>query len=168
MKDIREEYDVSLRNSDKLGQGSFGTVRKAVKNGQEFAVKMITKESILKQNVFKKLLRDEMQILRHICHPKLPRVHALVEDRAHYSIVTEIFHGGNLCQHLNTYGPVPESQALTIVSQILSALQYLHSNKIVHRDIKLENIMFTTPYKPNKKQRIDVKLIDFGFATFQN
>jgi len=63
-----------------------------------------------------------------------------------------------LHHNLSTYGKFSELEALTVLIQILDAMKYLHSKGLVHRDIKLDNILFQS------KNRIDIKILDFGIA----
>lgn len=73
-----------------------------------------------------------------------------------YCIVSEFIDGVDLLSYLNTNGPFQETNAKKIMAEILSAVLYLHSKNIMHRDLKLENIMITKEFH--------VKIIDFGFS----
>ena len=73
-----------------------------------------------------------------------------------YCIVTEYVDGIDLLNYLNINGPFQESHAKKIMAEILSAVFYMHSKKVMHRDLKLENIMITKDFH--------VKIIDFGFS----
>jgi calcium-dependent protein kinase len=99
--------------------------------------------------------------LQEIQHPAIFQVVEIIEDPMQYCIVTQIIKGGAIVKRLLKEGHMNEEQAKVIVKQILSCLLYLHSKNIVHRDIKLENILFSSTDSSNLK----VRLIDFGFST---
>ena len=141
-----------------LGMGNFGIVLRATKMGQEYAVKIICKKEIQKNKIYMDLLRNEMCVLQNLDHPKVVKTYDLIEDDDNYYIVTEIIKGGPVSKRIKQLGPLKEKSALIIVSQIVDAVAYLHERGICHRDLKLENIMFTSD-KSNQ-----IKLIDFGFA----
>lgn len=104
------------------------------------------------------LLRNEMSVLQGLEHPKVVKTYDLIEDDDNYYIVTEIIKGGPVSKRIKQKGPLKEKSALIIVSQVVDAIAYLHEKGICHRDLKLENIMFTSD------KSLQIKLIDFGFA----
>lgn len=77
-------------------------------------------------------------------------------------MVTEYASGGELFDYLvsRPNGLLSEAQASQLIRQVVSAVAYMHSNKVIHRDIKLENILLAE--KPGKD--IKLKIIDFGLA----
>ena len=75
-------------------------------------------------------------------------------------IFTEYIAGGELKEFLkNKSTPFKESDAQTIFATLISALSYIHQNNVVHRDLKLENILLSTRDNP-----FDLKIIDFGIS----
>ena len=90
-----------------------------------------------------------------IDHPNIVKVHEIIEDSCHFCIITEI-----LDSQISIETCENEEHGKLIIKQVLEAINYLDSIGIIHKDIKLENIMFTDASK------IKIKLIDFGFATF--
>jgi len=88
----------------------------------------------------------------------------IVEDDKSFHIITQIIKGGPIINRLLQRGPMSEQDSREVVKQVLSCLLYLHSKKLVHRDLKLENIMFSSTDENNLK----VRIIDFGFATEYN
>lgn len=80
----------------------------------------------------------------------------LFEDDNNYYIVQEYAKQGTLLSYVNLRRNVPESQCKIFFSQIISALEYLHNMKIIHRDLKAENILLDCNY--------NIKLIDFGLC----
>ena len=82
-----------------------------------------------------------------------------MEDEIRYYVVMEYLAGGNLFECLNKF---TEKQAAKILNQVMLALNYMHLQKMTHRDLKLENIMCMEKDSANTW----VKLTDFGFATY--
>ncbi|CAH2295946.1 testis-specific serine threonine- kinase 6 [Pelobates cultripes] len=103
-----------------------------------------------------RFLPRELAILKTISHPHVVHVFELIElENGVQCIVMELCHT-DLLQQIQQEGPFSMSEAQRIFSQIASALQYLHENNIVHRDLKCENVLLTHDQS--------VKLSDFGFG----
>lgn len=175
VRSIDEKYCINYSKHDILGKGAFGMVRKCKIrsdlfssfqncNNPELAIKMVDKEKLKKTPTYQQLLFDEISILQEVQHPSIFQIVEIVEDPVNYCIVSQVVKGGPIIKRLLRDGPMSEDEAKVIVKQILSCLLYLHSKGIVHRDIKLENILFSSPDNTNLK----VRLIDFGFATKYN
>ncbi len=111
------------------------------------------------EKAFNKGLLQEARILNSLDHPNIIKVYEVLQDFEQTAVVLEHLPGGSLLEHLNH--PLFQSyEAIaTIMEQLLSAVAYLHSNGIIHKDIKLENIMFeeASPFS-------NLKLIDFGYS----
>lgn len=73
-------------------------------------------------------------------------------------MIMELAKGGELMEYVQKKGILPEKDARNILLQIISAIQYCHSNGVVHRDLKLENILF------KDVEDLYVKVIDFGIS----
>ena len=158
-----------------LGKGSFGEVFLTTKNGSNelYATKRLDRAfSERPENV--KRLSNEIMILKQINHPNIVRLIELKKTKTHCYIVTEYCNGGSLSDCLKKYiklhrRPFPEKIVQYLMKQIVDAIHYLHSNKIIHRDLKLDNILVNFPNNEHKES-LDmmnsiVKIIDFGFAT---
>jgi fused-like protein len=100
-------------------------------------------------------LRSEIDIQRRLEHPNIILLLDAFETDNEFCLVTE-FAQGELFEILEADGALPESEVQLIAKQMIAALHYLHSNRIIHRDMKPQNILIS----PDKK----VKLCDFGFA----
>jgi len=150
---IEEYWDIK----EKLGQGSFGTVRKCIrkKDGLVAAVKIIRKRDLNKKEL--KTLDREAEILTKATHPNCVLLYDIFDTKHHLYLVMEICEGGELfdaiCENNFT-----EKDAAKVVKQITEALIYLHEKGIVHRDLKPENLLYAT------KDRKNIKLMDFGLA----
>lgn len=134
----------------KIGSGSSSTVYKVQhrKTGTFLAMK---RTSAMSSSV-----RTEFTILRLISHPNIISTKEIFIDENNCSIILELLEGASLYAKIISEKHLNEIESKTIVRQILMALIYLHSNNIIHRDLKLENIVF----KRNSSNF--VKLIDFG------
>ena len=155
----REDIRLVYTFTKILGQGSYGTVRiayKTVNPGQMFAVKSIKRASIKGSE---EELRQELGILLAVDHPNIVKLHEIYLDQKYIHLVTELLEGGEISPDNTEEKRFSENQAAKIVRQSLQALNYLHELKIVHCDLKTENMLFA-------KNRKFVKLIDFGFANF--
>ena len=157
-EDIRLVYTFKSR----LGSGSFGTVRiayKTVNPGKAFAVKSIKRNQIEKSKDEEQELNSELMLLSSVDHPNIVKLHEIYLDHQYVHIVTELLEGGDISPELTPAGRFSELEAARMVRQGLQALKYLHDLNIVHRDLKIENMLFC-------QQKQFVKLIDFGFAKF--
>ncbi|XP_068186440.1 serine/threonine-protein kinase 36 [Antennarius striatus] len=138
-----------------VGEGYYGRVymgrRKCT--GQDVALKFIPKEG-LSQNELRNL-KKEIEILRGLQHPNIVKLYDSFETEKEVVIVTE-YAEGQLFQILQEAGHLPESRVREIACQLVSALHYLHSHRILHRDMKPQNILLG--------KNGMVKLCDFGFA----
>lgn len=79
-------------------------------------------------------------------------------------VVTELCEGGNLLDHVTESKLMPETDIRDVMAQLLGAVRYLHDHNILHRDIKLENIVLIKKKTPGSTERLEIKLIDFGIS----
>jgi calcium-dependent protein kinase len=107
------------------------------------------------------MVKNEIEILKITDHPNIVKVYEFSEDEKDLNIIMEYCEGGELFEYISKKGTFTEGMACKIIKQIFSALSYLHSNNIIHSDLKPENIMF---YDKDAKD-LHVKIIDFGMAT---
>ena len=152
---INEEYLLG----ETLGQGAFGTVRKAVHKvtNQERAIKILKKRQQDERKLFL-----EVNILSKLTHPNIMEIYEFYEDKANFYIVSELCKGGELFDKITEKGCFKEAEACPIMLQLVSAICYSHSNNIVHRDLKPENIMLDLV----KESSPIIKLIDWGGARY--
>ena len=147
----------------KLGKGSFGSVYKVmhIKSGLIRAMKVIKKESVKFQDDDKKFLK-EIEILIQLEHPNIIKIFEYFTDDINYYLITEYISGGELYEGLIKIKNFNEFKCEYILNQILSAIYYLHSNNIVHRDVKPENILISK----STNDLLSIKLIDFGSCNY--
>lgn len=159
-----------------IGEGAFGKVYKTTKKGtnQIFATKKMKIEKINQGNM-KKYFNNEINILRETHHDSIIKLYDVLSNKHFYFLVFENCNGGGLSDCLEKYKkkykkPFTEVQCISIFRQIVDALQYLHSNRIIHRDLKLDNILVNFDNEEDKEnlnmEKAKVKIIDFGFARY--
>ena len=126
-----------------LGEGGFGEVRVCVKKDStvQRAVKVLRKAHMDKDE--KRMLINEMQILKNLDHPNILKMYEFFEDEKRYYIVTDIYKGGELFDEILLRGSFCESDASMLIKQVLNCINYCHTKQIVHRDLKPENILLT-------------------------
>ena len=107
-------------------------------------------------------IHREIYILAGLEHPNVMKLFEVIDSNAKCHLVMELCHGRNLYHTIKKRQNrcLKEEEAIPIFRQIVSAVIYMHSLGLVHRDLKLENILFDENAKENQ-----IKLIDFGFAT---
>ena len=147
-----------------LGSGSFGSVYEA-KNTifqNTVAMKVIKKDP--NNELDEQEIKNEIDILKKLSHPNIVKIYEFYISNSHYYIITEFCKDGELFSYIkNKYS---ERQLAVLFYQVFSGLWYLHDNKILHRDIKLENIMISKIEKDNEtgEDLFWAKIIDFGTA----
>ena len=158
-----------------LGRGNFGDVFLTTKKNSNisYATKRMDRE-LAEHPAYCKYFVNEVSILRNIEHKNIVKLEDLKKTKKHYYIIMEYCNGGSLKSNLEKYmnkynNPFPEKVVQHIMRQIVSAINYLHGLKIVHRDLKLDNILVKYSCEEDKKSlnllNAEIKLVDFGFAT---
>ena len=160
-----------------IGKGSFGQVFLTTKRGtqQQFATKKIQKSVALQEKV-KKYFNNEIFILRNVSHPNIIKLYEIKQTLNNFYLVFELCNGGGLSSCLEKYKknndnkPFTQEIAQHIIKQIVSGIQYLHNKKILHRDLKLDNILVHFENEEDKENMLKckIKIIDFGFARYLN
>lgn len=141
-----------------LGNGAYATVLLAsnLESGAKRAVKIIPKKRIISHEVVQRYL-SEVDILRQMDHPNIVRVYEYFQDETYLYIVTELCEGGELLDKIVSKTVLPEAVVAQYMRQLLSAVLYCHTKHIVHRDLKLENLLLLS-----KADDSLLKVIDFG------
>ena len=140
---------------EKIGQGGMGIVFKGlhVKLEQEVAIKVLSPEFSQDPSMRERFIK-EAKIQAKISHPNVVNVLNYIEDAGNLFLVMEFIQGETLDNRLKRLGRYPD--AVNACISVLSALEFLHSRGIIHRDIKPGNIMFL--------EDGSVKVMDFGIA----
>jgi len=154
-------------NSKYIGKGAFSKVYKGYKitesnieiNNNVVAIKAINK-SKLKSGIINRI-ESEISILKQVDHPNILKLLEVIYTENYIFIVTELCQGT-----LDTLQSIVVSEK-NIMIQIKNGIEYLYNNKIYHRDLKLQNILYKiTP--SSGRDDIQIKICDFGFAKIIN
>eukprot|EP00930_Biecheleria_cincta_P047851 TRINITY_DN33249_c0_g1_i1.p1 TRINITY_DN33249_c0_g1~~TRINITY_DN33249_c0_g1_i1.p1 ORF type:complete len:636 (+),score=115.54 TRINITY_DN33249_c0_g1_i1:119-1909(+) len=158
--DNMQAFDLDYYMQDKvLGTGINGDVRQAHCRitGRKVAVKSLSKQGLPKGKL--QQLRKEIDIHLDMDHPHIVRLERVYESDLEVKLVMEKLEGGELFDCLQQRSRLEEREVARLMRQCLLAVAYMHGQGYLHRDIKMENLIFT------RKGSQDLKLIDFGFAT---
>ncbi len=153
---LADFYDIK----EPIGKGKFGLVRAAIsrEKGNRVAVKIIKKSSLSSEDMG--LIRREIEILKLCQHPNIILLHDIFENTEYIYIVMELMRGGDLYNYLETRKfKTSRTRSRNIVHSLATALFYLHSYGIIHRDIKLDNVIMI-----DESDDSDVKIVDFGLS----
>ena len=139
-----------------IGHGAFGKVNIAlhILSGHIVCIKSFNK----KKNTFSfNRIKNEVKIMRKLRNSdNIVKLFELFETKDYYCLVMENVVGGNLLNAINKMNKIPENLSKIIFKQVMLTLQYIHSNNIVHRDIKPDNILLDLDNT--------IKLCDFGVS----
>ena len=169
----------NLTLEKELGKGAFGAVylTKIDNDATPYATKVYDRQTIEKSPDLFRYLKTEATILKNLNHPNIVKLREVKKTKKHYYLVMELCNGGELSKILKQYiakynKAFPEEIVQYLMRQIVDAINYLHTLDIMHRDIKLENILLHFDNEEDKKNlnimKGTVKIIDFGFAIFLN
>ena len=151
-----------------IGAGSMGKVKlaKNLETGEQVAVKIVPRQSIDEHRSDRdreradhsKEIRTarEAAIVTLLNHPYVCAMRDVVRTNYHWYMLFEYVNGGQMLDYIISHGRLKEKQARKFGRQIASALDYCHRNSIVHRDLKIENILIS--------KTGDIKIIDFGLS----
>ena len=141
-----------------LGEGEFGKVKMGWKaeGGVQVAIKLIRRETLGTNPSRLPKINREITILRDLSHPNIVRLHEMVETDRLIGIILEYASGGELFDYILHHRYLKDGAARRLFAQLVSGVGYLHKKGIVHRDLKLENLLLDR-YK-------NIIITDFGFA----
>lgn len=147
----QEGYEIG----EKLDSGGFGTVYKAQRDGRLVAVKVI---KVHHPNSLDEDMQRELMILTNIRHEHVVQTYDIMRTKNKIYIFMEFASGGTIGKFVRSHGPLTESVSRLWFSPIVDALLYLKSQKIAHRDLKLDNVLLDDYMNP--------KLTDFGLSRY--
>lgn len=159
MTDPEDDYTII----QKLGKGNYSKVNlvHSFDTGNLFAMKSIKIEKGSLE--CSECIINEISILRQISNEKIIRLHKVYETSDEVHLVLEKGAWGNLSQFLSKFGSVSEFQASRLIKSILGGLEYFQGKNIIHRDLKLENILIN-----DENDLSQIKICDFGFSTMSS
>nr|XP_033807192.1 MAP/microtubule affinity-regulating kinase 3 isoform X5 [Geotrypetes seraphini] len=139
-----------------IGKGNFAKVKLArhILTGREVAIKIIDKTQ-LNPTSLQKLFR-EVKIMKILNHPNIVKLFEVIETEKTLYLIMEYASGGEVFDYLVAHGRMKEKEARAKFRQIVSAVQYCHQKRIVHRDLKAENLLLDAD--------MNIKIADFGFS----
>ena len=152
---------VKYIKTDFLGEGGYAKCYKFIKmeNGKSFAGKVIPKSS-LKEPKKENRLIEEIMIHKKMHHPNIVKFEHFFEDGNNVYILLELCENKTMDDLLKTRKNLTELEVQYYVFNLIKALQYIHSKRIIHRDLKIGNIFLT--------KTMELKLGDFGLSTELN
>ena len=145
-----------------LGRGAYAKVYRVqnIKTKEVFACKELAKSKINDIEKFK----NEINVMSKCDHPNIIKLYEIYEDPRYIELIMEQCLGGSLFDRLlkkmeDEDETFSEKEASIILKQIVTAISYCHNQGIVHRDLKMENVLFVTNQKNSQ-----IKIIDFGLS----
>nr|XP_033774930.1 NUAK family SNF1-like kinase 2 [Geotrypetes seraphini] len=149
---LKHRYDFL----ETLGKGTYGKVKKArERSGRLVAIKSIRKDRIKAEEDLVHI-RREIEVMSSLSHPHIISIYEVFENSSKIVIVMEYASRGDLYDYISERQSLTEQEARHYFRQIVSAVYYCHKNAIVHRDLKLENILLDS--------NGSVKIADFGLS----
>ena len=146
-----------------IGKGGFGSVWKVRHKvtKQIYAIKVINKDSIVKQNMVEQTNR-EIEIMYKLDHPHIIKLYSHFEDDEDFCLIMQIASKGQLYSIIKRLKRLDQRTAAQYMREVISAIKYLHTRNppIIHRDIKPENILLDNDGR--------CKLADFGWSNFED
>ncbi|KAJ1391457.1 kinase-like domain-containing protein, partial [Ochromonadaceae sp. CCMP2298] len=153
------DYDIGQL----LGRGGFACVYRARQRstGHDVAIKIVVKARMAEPGMMDRI-KNEIRIHSKLRHPNVVSFTGCFEDEHCVYMVLELCTHGNMFRYLKVHGPLAESVAVKVIQQLINALDYIHANGVVHRDLKLSNILLSCDMGSNSLHL--VKICDFGLA----
>ncbi|CAB9511607.1 MAP kinase-activated protein kinase 2 (Fragment) [Seminavis robusta] len=159
-KQAKNGFEEVYTVGEKLGEGEFGAVYKChhKETGNERAVKILDK-TYMDEWEYEQVIK-EFDMLTKLDNPNCIQVYEMMTSDDKFYIVQELAKGGELFDELINRGKLPEKDVAALMRSVLSCVQHLAKNNIVHRDLNLENILLND----SQGNYENVKVIDFGLA----
>lgn len=149
---VLQRYDVKAV----IGKGSFSKVLRVENRTtrQLNALKMIDKRALDRSRY-----ETELRVLEQVRHPNIVTLYEIFQTNTKVYLIMELASGGDLFDRIYQKGRFSEKNGKSVIRMLLSAVAYIHSSGIVHRDLKLENVLYKCPTEDSP-----VLISDFGLA----
>lgn len=140
-----------------LGEGQSSKVKLGLRipRGDEVAVKLMRRTECANQRQWERVAK-ETDLLRKLKHPNIVALFEVTQSERYMGVVLEYAPGGELFDYILSQRFLREKEARRIFAQLVSAVWYMHARGVVHRDLKLENILLD--------RHRNILISDFGFA----
>jgi protein-serine/threonine kinase len=152
----KQEGGVQVRKDISSHQGFLGDMTFANFLKPKVAIKLIKKDQVGSNPVRMAKIMREVTILKQLTHPNIVQLHKMEESERHFGIVLEYASGGELFDYILNHRYLKDNAARRLFAQLVSGVGYLHKKGIVHRDLKLENLLLD--------RNRNIIITDFGFA----
>ncbi|CAD8152229.1 unnamed protein product [Paramecium pentaurelia] len=159
------QFHSMFRVYKKIGKGNFASVYQAerIEDNQQLAIKAFAKQAAYQEENGKNAIINELTIMRQLNNTHLMKLYEVYETNNSLYVTLELLEGGSLYDLIKDKVQINTKQIQQIIVGILLGLQEMHKKEIMHRDLKLENIIFKKP-----KKMESVVIADFGLATYVN
>ena len=183
MEDLENMENKKIKDlffEKKLGKGSYGVVyltSNIKEKSKKTATKVFSREIIENNIKQSNYLKNEISLLQTLDHPNIVKFDSIMKTKTKILLSMEFCNGGGLDNALEKYQEkfgktFSEEIVQYLMRQIIDAFNYIHSQKVVHRDIKLANILLNYESEKDKEElnimKATVKIADFGFACYIN
>jgi serine/threonine protein kinase len=157
--DLQFSEKYSLMEDQELGSGAFATVYRGalLRNGRQVAIKLIDRTRL--SEATEEVMKSEAEMLKSLNHRNVIRCFDFYQEPERFIIVMELVEGGDLLTRLARKTVYSEKDARDLVEILLAAVNHCHQHDVVHRDLKLENLLLVCDRDDNM-----IKLADFGLA----
>ncbi|CCE64007.1 hypothetical protein TPHA_0G01710 [Tetrapisispora phaffii CBS 4417] len=146
-----------------LGEGEFGKVKlgwtkttSKLEMPKQVAIKLIRRDAILNYSEKETKIYREINALKHLTHPNIVKLEEVLQNSKYIGIVLEFASGGEFYKYIQKKRRLKETPACRLFAQLVSGVHYMHSKGLVHRDLKLENLLL------DKHENLIIT--DFGFV----
>jgi len=150
-----------MKRGQFLGKGSFACCFEFVDQAgkKSYAAKVITRDIISDKHQYNKVIQ-EAKIHSGLSHPNVVKLHDYFENQSNFYIMLELCSGRSMMELQRSRQTITETESRYFLKQIVSGVGYLHESKIIHRDLKLGNLLLSN--------EMVVKIADFGLAVHES
>jgi len=141
-----------------IGRGNFAVVKLAKHRitKTEVAIKIIDKTQLDPTNLAK--VYREVEVMKLVSHPNIVKLYQVMETKSMLYLVSEYAPHGEIFEYIARHGRMSEALARRKFWQMVRAVEYCHSRRVVHRDLKAENLLLDS--------NMNIKIADFGFSNY--